>query len=83
MARELCHWSLWLLRLCQAGTGRCNVQLLEICTMVPDAEKLPATLLAKNPDAGWECARCQKLDHDPSLTRHGGFLRNSSFDVQH
>lgn len=55
-------------------SGR-RFQLLKLRTMVADAERQRAALLARSKDPGWLL-----LDHDPRITRVGRFLRRSSID---
>lgn len=49
-------------------------------TMVPDAEKTLARILASDPQAAREWKENQKLEHDPRITRIGRFLRATSLD---
>ncbi|WP_424985047.1 sugar transferase [Microbulbifer sp. S227A] len=49
-------------------------------TMVPNADKRLAEYLSDNPEAHAEWTHCQKLRHDPRVTRIGAFLRKSSVD---
>lgn len=57
------------------GTRGRRFQLLKFRTMVADAEKRRATLLAESDDPHW-----LKLDHDPRITRVGRLLRLASID---
>jgi len=50
-------------------------KLLKCRTMCEDAEQKRAALMAKSKDPEWLL-----LDHDPRVTRVGGFLRHSSLD---
>lgn len=49
-------------------------------SMAVDAEARLATLLAEDPAAAAEWARCQKLRRDPRVTPIGRFLRAASLD---
>ncbi|MEL6914688.1 MAG: sugar transferase [Pseudomonadota bacterium] len=49
-------------------------------TMVPDAERALADVLASDPAAAREWAETQKLRVDPRVTRVGAFLRRTSLD---
>lgn len=49
-------------------------------SMHPDADRMLADYLEKNPDARTEWANTQKLRHDPRVTPLGRFLRKSSLD---
>ena len=49
-------------------------------TMVPDADKQLAKVIANNPSARQEWERDFKLKDDPRVTRIGGFMRRTSID---
>jgi exopolysaccharide production protein ExoY len=53
---------------------------LKFRTMVPDADKVLADLLARDPRAMTEWERTQKLAQDPRVTSIGRFLRKTSLD---
>lgn len=53
---------------------------LKFRTMVPDADKVLADLLASNPQARAEWERDFKLKNDPRITVIGAFLRATSLD---
>ena len=57
------------------GKGGTPLRLLKFRTMVPDAEALRESLLAKSSDPNW-----LKLDVDPRITRVGRLLRLTSLD---
>lgn len=57
------------------GRGGQRFRLVKFRTMSQDAEQRREELLAKSTDPGWLL-----LDHDPRITRVGGFLRTSSLD---
>jgi exopolysaccharide biosynthesis polyprenyl glycosylphosphotransferase len=61
----------------QERIGRCGqrFRLVKFRTMCVDAEQRREELLAESRDSGW-----LHLDHDPRVTRVGGFLRTSSLD---
>ncbi|MBD3665396.1 sugar transferase [Sulfitobacter aestuariivivens] len=52
----------------------------KIQTMVPDADRQLADILARDPAAQQEWARTQKLRNDPRTTALGRFLRRTSLD---
>lgn len=54
--------------------------LFKFRTMTPDAEKILADYLSKNPDAQDEWNHSQKLKNDPRITRVGKWLRRYSLD---
>jgi lipopolysaccharide/colanic/teichoic acid biosynthesis glycosyltransferase len=57
------------------GRGGRRFRVLKFRTMVADAEERREALLAQSKDPGW-----LHLDHDPRVTRVGGFLRQWSLD---
>jgi exopolysaccharide biosynthesis polyprenyl glycosylphosphotransferase len=57
------------------GRGGRRFRVLKFRTMVADAEEQREALLAHSKDPGW-----LHLDHDPRVTRVGGFLRLWSLD---
>jgi exopolysaccharide biosynthesis polyprenyl glycosylphosphotransferase len=59
----------------RVGQNGRRFQVLKFRTMVVDAEERRAALLADSRDPHW-----LHLDHDPRITRVGGFLRRSSLD---
>ncbi|MEE4207217.1 MAG: sugar transferase [Erythrobacter sp.] len=66
----------------QNRIGRDGAQFgcLKFRTMVVDAEKRLARLLAEDPAAAREWAETQKLRRDPRVTPIGDFLRRTSLD---
>jgi exopolysaccharide production protein ExoY len=64
----------------RVGRGGRRFTCWKFRTMVPDAEARLAALLAADPDAAAEWARCQKLRRDPRVTRTGRWLRAASLD---
>jgi Undecaprenyl-phosphate galactose phosphotransferase WbaP len=53
---------------------------LKFRSMVADADRVLADLLAQDPEARAEWAATQKLRRDPRITPVGRFLRNTSLD---
>jgi exopolysaccharide production protein ExoY len=64
----------------RVGRGNREFRCWKIRTMVPDAEAVLKSHLARNPEAAEEWARDCKLSNDPRVTRLGRFLRASSLD---
>ncbi|MGB7244059.1 MAG: sugar transferase [Sulfitobacter sp.] len=62
------------------GLGGRTFTMWKLRTMVPDADKLLETHLAKNEFARAEWDKTQKLKEDPRITALGKFLRKSSLD---
>ena len=62
------------------GRGGKSFKCLKFRSMVTDAEKRLADLLARDPKARAEWEADHKLRRDPRITAIGGFLRNSSLD---
>ena len=52
----------------------------KIRTMIPDAQAMLEHHLHTDPSAAAEWAQCQKLSHDPRVTRLGQILRRTSLD---
>jgi exopolysaccharide biosynthesis polyprenyl glycosylphosphotransferase len=59
----------------RVGKGGQPFRLFKFRTMVRNAEELRAELVAQSADPNW-----LKLDHDPRITRLGGWLRRTSLD---
>jgi len=64
----------------RVGAGGRMFNCLKLRTMVVDADRRLARLLAADPAAAAEWRASQKLAHDPRITRLGAFLRRSSLD---
>lgn len=64
-----------LFRQRRVGEGGRRFELLKLRTMVADAERRRAELVAKSRDPNW-----LHLEHDPRITRVGRFLRHTSLD---
>ena len=69
-----------LFRHTRVGFGGRTFPCLKFRSMVTDAEKRLAKLLAEDPVAAEEWATRRKLPHDPRITRIGAFLRRTSLD---
>jgi lipopolysaccharide/colanic/teichoic acid biosynthesis glycosyltransferase len=69
-----------LFRHARVGLGGRQFPCLKFRSMVVDAEKRMAELLAADPAAAEEWATRRKLPRDPRITRIGGFLRRTSLD---
>jgi lipopolysaccharide/colanic/teichoic acid biosynthesis glycosyltransferase len=59
----------------RVGRRAQRIRLIKFRTMVVDAEEQREALLRYSKDPGW-----LHLDHDPRITRVGGFLRSWSLD---
>lgn len=57
-----------------------HFRMWKLRTMVPDADQLLQSYLARNPDARIEWDATQKLKNDPRITRVGRVLRKTSLD---
>ncbi|MBV9249625.1 MAG: exopolysaccharide biosynthesis polyprenyl glycosylphosphotransferase [Acetobacteraceae bacterium] len=64
----------------RVGAGGILFDCLKYRTMVPDADRVLAHVLATDPAAAEEWAATQKLRNDPRVTPIGRFLRRSSLD---
>ncbi|MFC7474712.1 sugar transferase [Dankookia sp. GCM10030260] len=64
----------------RVGRGGRAFPCLKFRSMVTDADKRLAALLATDPVAAEEWATRRKLPRDPRITRIGGFLRRTSLD---
>lgn len=64
----------------RVGRGGRTIRCFKLRTMVQDADRRLATLLASDPDLAEEFARTFKLKHDPRVTTMGRFLRKTSLD---
>lgn len=62
------------------GKGGRSFRIWKLRTMVPNADKRLAEMLAADPEAKAEWDATQKLRNDPRVTRVGSFLRRSSMD---
>jgi len=64
----------------RVGRGGRPFRCLKFRSMVHNADKVLADLLARDPEAAKEWARDFKLKNDPRITKLGRFLRSSSLD---
>jgi lipopolysaccharide/colanic/teichoic acid biosynthesis glycosyltransferase len=64
----------------RVGLGGATFMCHKFRSMVPDAERKLAEVLASDPAAAAEWARDSKLRNDPRVTPIGDFLRKSSLD---
>ncbi|MEP6623784.1 MAG: sugar transferase [Acidimicrobiia bacterium] len=64
----------------RVGRGGRTIKCLKLRTMVEDADRRLAELLASDPELAAEFARTFKLKDDPRVTRIGRFLRKTSLD---
>ena len=64
----------------RVGRGGRPFRCLKFRSMVHNADKVLADLLARDPEAALEWANDFKLKNDPRITRLGRFLRSSSLD---
>lgn len=64
----------------RVGRGGRTFGCLKFRTMHPDADRILADLLARDPAAAAEWATVRKLRHDPRVTRIGRVLRATSLD---
>ena len=69
-----------LFRHMRIGRGGRAFPCLKFRSMVMDADKRLAKLLAEDPAAAAEWATRRKLPRDPRITRIGAFLRSTSLD---
>ena len=63
----------------RVGLNGKTFQLIKFRSMVANAEEMLEELL-KDPDYAREWKENQKLEHDPRITKMGGFLRKTSLD---
>jgi undecaprenyl-phosphate galactose phosphotransferase len=64
----------------RVGQGGRPFRCLKFRSMVHNADRVLADLLARDPEAAAEWARDFKLKNDPRITKIGRFLRSSSLD---
>lgn len=64
-----------LFRQSRVGRNGRTFQLLKFRTMVPDADELTETLMARSSDPNW-----LQIEDDPRITRVGRWLRQASLD---
>jgi lipopolysaccharide/colanic/teichoic acid biosynthesis glycosyltransferase len=64
----------------RVGRGGRTIKCLKLRTMVEDADRRLAELLASDPELAAEFAHTFKLKDDPRVTRVGRFLRKTSLD---
>ncbi|MBC7355813.1 MAG: exopolysaccharide biosynthesis polyprenyl glycosylphosphotransferase [Desulfomicrobiaceae bacterium] len=62
------------------GRGGRDIRIWKFRTMHPEADRLLAEALKRDPALRQQWEACHKLRHDPRITRVGGFLRRTSLD---
>jgi Undecaprenyl-phosphate galactose phosphotransferase WbaP len=64
----------------RVGAGGRAFHCIKFRSMIPDADRVLAELLMRDPNAAAEWEATQKLRHDPRVTSVGRFLRKTSLD---
>lgn len=64
----------------RVGRGGRRFRCWKIRTMIPDADRVLADLIAEDPELADEWAEKQKLANDPRVTWFGRMLRKTSLD---
>lgn len=64
----------------RVGLGGQEFSCWKVRTMVQNADRVLADMIARDPEIAAEWQRNQKLAHDPRITRLGRFLRRTSLD---